>query len=61
MTRYETTELGITDLSTGIVYRVDDLTAPIIRKKGLDMLLRPVFEITFIGRKENVEEKSKGR
>lgn len=56
---YEATPFTIRELDSNKLFTVDETTAPIIRKKGLDMQLRPVFEITFIGRDANAEKESK--
>jgi hypothetical protein len=52
MSRYEAPNLEIKDMESQQIYGVDETTIPIIRRKGLDMQLRPVFEITFIGKEK---------
>jgi len=52
MSHYEAPNLEVKDMEAHKIYGVDETTLPIIRKKGVDMQLRPVFEITFIGKEK---------
>ena len=56
MLHYDTAPLALRDSETQKIYVVDESTTPIIRRKGMDAQLRPVFEITFIGREKNAQE-----